>query len=102
MCIFLYYHNQDCIVYLTSFFDYQIIVFSRVLLYTICIYFFLVQSVCRSTNIYAKYIMIHLQSSVLIYYLFIEYYFFIIRFFPYCMDEKSEHVFRGFAYPPQL
>ena len=53
MCILLYYHTQDCIVRLTSFFDRQIIFFSRVLLYTICLFFVPVLSLCSSTNIYA-------------------------------------------------
>ena len=63
--ILLYYHTQYFIVNLKSFFDHQIIVFSRVLLYTIH-FFFRVRSVCLSKNIYAKYTRIHLQSFVLI------------------------------------
>ena len=39
MCIFLYYHTQDCIDNLTSFLDHHIIVFSRVLLYSIWSFF---------------------------------------------------------------
>ena len=39
MCIFLYHNNQYDIVHLTSFFDHQIIFFSRVSLYTICLFF---------------------------------------------------------------
>ena len=67
MCIFLYYHTWDYIFHLASFFYHHIIVFSRVLLYTICLFFVPVRSVCWSKNIYANYIMIYLQSFVLIF-----------------------------------
>ena len=66
MCIYLYYHTQDDTVHLTSFFYHQIIFFSRVLLNIICL-FFSVRSVCWIKNVYAKYIMIYLQSYIFIF-----------------------------------
>ena len=55
LCIFLYYHTWYDIVHLVSVFDHQIIVSSRLLLYTVCLFFVPVRSVCWSKNISAKY-----------------------------------------------
>ena len=82
MYIILYYHTEDCIVHLTSFFDHQFIVSSRILLYTM-ITFVWVWSVYWSITIYEKYIMIPLQLPVLIVDLFIEYNVLIIIICPY-------------------
>ena len=81
--ILLYYHNQYCIIHLTSFFDHQIIFFSRVLLYPIQLFFVIVQSVCWSRNISENISWFIYNSMYLFIYLFIESHFSIIIIFSY-------------------